>query len=55
MKNILGNPSVTEHWLCESCGFRIPCAPMEEEPKHCPRCYKRDGDVEELKKIPARK
>jgi len=47
--------AMKQHWLCPECGFRIPAAPMEKEPKHCPRCYKKHGEVVELKKISASK
>lgn len=51
--DLLRGPSPENHWLCKSCGFRIPCAPGEEGPRHCPRCYDKRGDVSELKKIDA--
>jgi len=47
--------ALQKHWLCPECGFRIPAAAGEEEPKHCPRCFKKHDEVVELKKIAASK
>jgi len=47
--------AVMKDWLCRECGFRSQAAAKEEGQRHCPRCYKKEGNVEELIKIPMNK